>query len=97
VAAWLRYRYQATPGQSVVWTSTRAAVDSSNSRETGSVFSPAGCNALQDDGVTPMSGDASSEHTVAVSVQADREELQRRQQEIRSELQAENISRSEAQ
>lgn len=70
---------------------------------TGTAASLAGCSALQgatdspDSTDTTPDGTSDSQETVVVAVQADQQKLQQRQQKIQSDLQAGNISRSEAQ
>lgn len=69
---------------------------------TGTALSLAGCSALQNDAAsqttttgTGEGGDGS--RRVAVTVQPDQQKLQKRRQEIQSELSSGNVSRSEAQ
>ncbi|WP_336336836.1 hypothetical protein [Haloarcula brevis] len=72
---------------------------------TSATVSLAGCNALQGDtsdgtesGTGPQSQTATAEPaTVTVGVEPDQEQLRERQQEIQSELQAGNLTQSEAQ
>jgi acetamidase/formamidase len=62
---------------------------------TGAALSLAGCNAQQTDG--EATGTAGSGATVTVAVQPDQEQLQQREDEIRSQLESGNISQTEAQ
>lgn len=62
---------------------------------TGAALSLAGCNAQQTDGET--TGTTGSGATVTVAVQPDQEQLQQREDEIRSQLESGNISQTEAQ
>ena len=72
---------------------------------TGATVSLAGCNALQggdsdgaNTGTGPQSQSAGGEPaTVTVGVEPDQTQLRERQQEIQSELQAGNLTQSEAQ
>lgn len=67
----------------------------------GTALSLAGCSAFSGNAETPTDAaagvTADGEATVAVAVQPDQQKLQQRQSEIRSELQAGNVTRSEAQ
>ena len=62
---------------------------------TGAALSLVGCNAQQTDGET--TGTTGSGATVTVAVQPDQEQLQQREDEIRSQLESGNISQTEAQ
>ncbi|WP_136590454.1 hypothetical protein [Salinigranum halophilum] len=71
---------------------------------TGTALSLAGCSALQDDAApqttaetATTAGSEGGTRRVTVALQADQQALQRRQQEISSELRAGNLTRSEAQ
>ena len=63
---------------------------------TGTAASLAGCNSLQDSS-EPTEDASGGRATVTVALTPDQQKLQQRQREIQSELQAGNISRSEAQ
>jgi len=63
---------------------------------TGAALSLAGCNAQQTDGETTEAA-GSNGATVTVAVQPDQEQLQQREDEIRSQLESGNISQTEAQ
>ncbi|RLM94691.1 hypothetical protein D3D02_01500 [Halobellus sp. Atlit-38R] len=63
---------------------------------TGAALSLAGCNAQQTDGETTETT-GSNGATVTVAVQPDQEQLQQREDEIRSQLESGNISQTEAQ
>ncbi|RLM59409.1 hypothetical protein DVK02_01280 [Halobellus sp. Atlit-31R] len=65
---------------------------------TGAALSLAGCNAQQtnDEGTTTGSADGDAA-TVTVALQPDEQQLRQREEEIRAELEAGNISQTEAQ
>ncbi|WP_256288159.1 hypothetical protein [Halobellus inordinatus] len=63
---------------------------------TGAALSLAGCNAQQTDGETTGTA-GSNGATVTVAVQPDQEQMQQREDEIRSQLESGNISQTEAQ
>lgn len=66
---------------------------------TGTALSLAGCNALQDqsDGDGDGDGGGDGSPTVTLAVEPDRDALEQRQQEIRDQLQSNEIGRQEAQ
>lgn len=68
---------------------------------TGTALSLAGCSGLQshsgDGSQSTADGGSSNDAVAAVAVQVDQQELQRRQGEIRSEVEAGNVSATEAQ
>jgi hypothetical protein len=70
---------------------------------TGTALSLAGCSALQENTEsqetteTTPAGESGGQEVVTAAVQADQKKLQQRQQEVRSEFESGNISRTEAQ